>query len=214
MRAMIDFKDDKQLSSHKIFSMKKSVLFVLCLICCVFISCETSPEKKSKERSANTSNSTTQQVPKDSCVYYLRLSQSIDSSLLKATNYDESLAIKANNTFVKCALLCQNDSISPLYLIKAAQLSQTLKKLDMSEKYLKKIIEEYPKSKFIPAAKFLLAQYYADTKMLNQPKKAKDLLNDIIREYPQTIWAENAAAALQWVGKSDEEILQTLKKKK
>lgn len=193
--------------------MKKNTLFVLFLTCCVFISCETSTEKKSKERSENTSDSSKQQALSDSCVYYLRLSQSIDSSLLKATTYDESLAIKANNTFIKCALLCQNDSISPLYLIKAAQLSQTLKKLEMSEKYLKKIIEEYPKSKFIPAAKFLLAQYYADSKMLNQPEKAKDLLNDIIREYPQTVWAENAAAALQWVGKSDEEIMKHIKEK-
>ncbi len=193
--------------------MKGVVFFVLFLMACIFISCETPPEKKSKESSEDSSDSTKRQVLNDSCMYYLRLSQSIDSSLLKATTYDESMAIKANNTFVKCALLCKHDSISPLYLIKAAQLSQTLKKLDLSEKYLKKIIEEYPKSKFIPAAKFLLAQYYADSKMLNQPEKAKDLLNDIIREYPQTVWSENAAAALQWVGQSDEEIMKHIKEK-
>ncbi len=194
----------------KIMCMKRVVFFVMC---CVLISCETNQEKQIKALSENTSDSSKQKSLSDSCMYYLRLSQSIDSTLLKATTYDEALAIKANNTFVKCALLCQNDSISPLYLIKAAQLSQTLKKLDMSEKYLKKIMEEYPKSKFIPAAKFLLAQYYADTKMLNQPEKAKDLLNELIREYPQTIWAENAAAALQWVGKSDEEIMNHIKEK-
>ncbi|GIV26628.1 MAG: hypothetical protein KatS3mg027_0442 [Bacteroidia bacterium] len=195
--------------------MKKSTVFVLCMMNWWLISCEHSTDKKSKELSSEKSNNTaSSQTSKDSCAYYLKLSQSIDSTLLKSTTYDEALAINANNTFVKCALLCQHDSISPLYLIKAAQLSQTLKKIEMSEKYLNKIIDTYPKSKFIPAAKFLLAQYYADTKLLNQPGKAKELLNDIIREYPQTVWAENAAAALQWVGKSDEEILKSLKKKK
>lgn len=150
----------------------------------------------------------------DSCFYYIRESQHIDSILLSATNYDEQLAIRANNTFVKCAMLCDNDSISPLYLLKAAQLSQTLNKIELSEKYLNKILSDYPKTKLLPAVKFLLAQYYADKNLLNQPRKAEELLNQIIREYPQTTWAENAAAALKWVGKSDEEILKEIKKNK
>ncbi|RME19259.1 MAG: hypothetical protein D6799_01600 [Bacteroidetes bacterium] len=150
----------------------------------------------------------------DSCFYYVRESRHIDSILLSTVNYDEQLAIRANNTFVRCAMLCNNDSISPLYLLKAAQLSQTLNKIELSEKYLNKIISDYPKTKLLPAAKFLLAQYYAEKNLLNQPQKAEELLNQIIREYPQTVWAENAAAALQWVGKSDEEILKEIKKKK
>lgn len=149
----------------------------------------------------------------DSCTHYLKECRALDSTLLKSIEYNEQLAIKANNTFVKYALLCNNDSLSPEYLLKAAQLSQTLNKINMSEKYLMKILENYPSSKIIPAAKFLLAQYYADVHLLNQPQKARELLNSIIKEYPHTIWAENATAALQWLGKTDEEILKEIKKK-
>ncbi|MCX7729096.1 MAG: tetratricopeptide repeat protein [Bacteroidia bacterium] len=177
----------------------------------IFVSCqESSSQKNKKEVSADKKSKNIT----DSCSYYLNKSKTIDSVLLKSNNFDEKTAIEANNIFVKCALICNDDSISSIYLIKAAQLSQSLKKIDYSEKYLKKIIEDYPNSKLIPAAKFLLAQYYADKNLLNQPQKAKDIFNQIIKEYPQTIWAENAAAALQWVGKSDEEILKELKKKK
>lgn len=173
-----------------------------------------------KEPSSNTSSAlnTTHKNPtpplSDSCKYYLILSQSLDSMLIKATQYDTSLAIKSNNTFVKCALWCEHDSISPLYLIKAAQISHSLGKPTMSEKYLQKIITNYPHSKFIPPAKLLLGQFYADTKILNKPEKARELFNSIIKDYPRTVWAENATAALQWIGKSDEEILKEIKRKK
>jgi tetratricopeptide (TPR) repeat protein len=180
----------------------------------LIFACRQEHSAPSKNTDISKERSNTKVIPNDSCLYYLKESRRIDSILLSATNYDEQLAIKANNTFVKCAVLCNNDSVSPLYLLKAAQLSQTLKRMDLSEKYLNKILSDYPKTKLLPAAKFLLAQYYADRSLLNQPKKAEELLNQIIREYPQTVWAENAAAALQWVGKSDEEILREIKKKK
>lgn len=169
--------------------------------------------KKLSENSTSTQNNQSIAI-NDSCIYYQKSARKMDSVLLNATKFEESTAIRANNLFVKCALMCNNDSISPLYLMKAAQLSQSLNKINLSEKYLKKIIEEYPKSKMIPATKFLLAQYYADVNLLNQPDKAKDLFNEIIKDYPNTIWSENAAAAMKWVGKSDEEILKELKKKK
>lgn len=183
------------------------ILFIFLII----ISCqENIPDKKENTQEK-------QKTPvalSDSCKYYINQSKKTDSILINASTYDEKLAIEANNLFVKTALLCNHDSISPLYLMKAAQLSQTLNKLDMSEKYLTKIINDYPKTKFIPAAKFLLAQYYADKNLLNQPEKAKQLFNEIIKDFPQSVWAENSAAALQWVGKSDEEILKQLKNKK
>lgn len=186
----------------------------------ILISCNSNNKNNSVEKNVlgnkiDTAKKQDKSVsPSDSCKYYLRLSQELDSVLLKSTQFDEKLAIRANNTFVKCAFECHHDSISALYLLKAAQLSQSLNKLELSEKYLTKILSDYPNTKFKPAAKFLLAQYYADVKLLNKPSKAKELFNQIIKEYPKSIWAENAAAALQWVGKSDEEILKELKKKK
>lgn len=188
---------------------------LLILMSCNSNNKNTSVEKNVLENKIDSSAKLDKSITSfDSCGYYLRLSQVLDSVLLKSTQFDEMLAIKANNTFVKCAFECHHDSISALYLLKAAQLSQSLNKLDLSEKYLTKILSDYPTTKFKPAAKFLLAQYYADMKLLNQPSKARKLFNEIIKEYPKSVWAENAAAALQWVGKSDEEILRELKKKK
>lgn len=174
------------------------------------VSCNNDKETSTNPSIQNHSNF---KKENDSCAYYLKQCKVLDDTILKSTEYNEHLAIKANNTFVKYALLCNNDSLSPEYLFKAAQLSQTLNKIEMSEKYLKKIIQDYPKSKLIPAVKFLLAEYYADVNLLNQPQKAKELFNNIIKEYPHTVWAQNAAAALQWIGKSDEELLKELKQK-
>ncbi len=195
----------------------RKIVFLLCI---TLIACNQKEKEKEKEKERisieNSKKENTGQEYKkdnDSCTYYLQHCKALDSTLLKTTNYDAQLAIKANNTFVKYALLCKNDSLSPHYLFKAAQLSQTLNKINFSEKYLKKIMNDYPKSKIVPAAKFLLAQYYADINLLNQPKKAKQLFNDIIKEYPQTIWAENASAALHWIGKTDEEMLKEIKNK-
>lgn len=174
------------------------------------VSCNNDKETSTNPSIQNYSNF---KKENDSCAYYLKQCKILDDTILKSTEYNEHLVIKANNTFVKYALLCNNDSLSPEYLFKAAQLSQTLNKIEMSEKYLKKIIQDYPKSKLIPAVKFLLAEYYADVNLLNQPQKAKELFNNIIKEYPHTVWAQNAAAALQWIGKSDEELLKELKQK-
>lgn len=190
--------------------MKQWTMVILTL---TFISCQNRSTKESSHTDKQT-NITIKNSNNDSCLYYLNKCQKLDSVLLKSINFDEKKAVEANNTFVKCALICKNDSISPLYLMKAAQLSQSLYQIQMSEKYLKKILDDYPKSKLIPAVKFLLAQYYADKNLLNQPKQAKELFNQIIKDYPQSVWAENAAAALKWVGKSDEEILKELKSKK
>jgi TolA-binding protein len=198
--------------------MKNLIIGLLLIITIHFFSCQSTNNKNnnntenSSEKKIN--NVSTKNDSNDSCAFYLSSSKKLDSILLSSINFDKQLAIHTNNTFAKCALLCNNDSISPLYLMKAAQLSQSLNQIHLSEKYLQIIIKDYPKSKFIPSAKFLLAEFYADVNLLNQPEKAKQLLNEIIKEYPRTIWAENAAAALQWVGKSDEEILQKLKQKK
>lgn len=190
-------------------TITRSFHFVLLLssfvVILIFPSCKQSTSTNHSQKKIPVSD------VNDSCIYYQSKSKSLDSILLHSTTYDEKLAIQANNIFVKCALLCQHDSISPMYLIKAAQLSQGLHHVAMSEKYLQKILKDYPHSKFIPAAKFLLAQYYADAKILNQPDKAKTLLQEIIKEYPKSVWAENATAALQWIGKSDEDILKEIK---
>lgn len=191
------------------------VKYVLVVMFISFSFCTKPPENNNQNnRKSELSDKYSPVSLSDSCKYYLTESRKLDSILLKSIHYDEQLAIQANNLFVKCALICNNDSISPLYLMKAAQLSQTLNKIQMSEKYLKKIISDYPQSKLLPAAKFLLAQFYADVNLLNEPQKAKELFNQIIKDYPRSIWAENATAALQWVGKSDDEILKELKKKK
>lgn len=191
--------------------MKKIFLKYFAVLNILFISCNNTSVQKEKNKNFTRNSNVS---INDSCGFYLKKCKRMDSVLMNATaSYNEKLAIEANNTFVKFALQCKNDSLTPMYLMKAAQLSESLKKLNLSEKYLQKIIDDYPQSKIIPAAKLLLAQYYADVNLLNQPTKAKVLLNEIIKDYPQTIWADNASAALKWVGKSDDEIIKELKKK-
>ncbi len=188
--------------------MKQNILFLLIFF---IYACQRNTETSIQKQPPV---SATSESINDSCAYFLNECRMYDDMINKSQNFDKQIAIKANNSFVKYGLLCKNDSLCPIYLMKAAQLSQAIGYIQMSEKYLLKVITDYNKSKLLPAAKFLLAQYYSDTKVLNKPEQAKKLLNEIIKDYPNTVWAENATAALKWVGQSDEKIIREIKKSK
>jgi TolA-binding protein len=75
-------------------------------------------------------------------------------------------------------------------------------------------VDEYPNSSHRPAAMFLLAQLYDEATYLNNEAQAKLIYEKIISEYPKSDWAKSSKGALNFVGRSDEQIMQSLKKQK
>jgi TolA-binding protein len=138
----------------------------------------------------------------------------MDSLLLKEMEVKVDVANKAIKAFTDFAYYCSNDSLCPIYLIKTAQVAQSINNIPQAKIVLDKCVDEYPNSIHRPAAMFLLAQLYDEATYLNNEAQAKLIYEKIISEYPKSDWAKSSKGALNFVGRSDEQIMQSLKKQK
>ncbi|MCC6369598.1 MAG: tetratricopeptide repeat protein, partial [Bacteroidia bacterium] len=134
--------------------------------------------------------------------------------LLKQNEIDLPSANKALKAFTEFAYHCQSDSMSPVYLIKTAQVARAVDNVPQAKTVLDFCIDNYPNFKDRPAALFLLAQLYDEVNYLNDENEARKLYQKIIDEYPKSAWVASAKGALDFIGKTDQEIMQQLTKKK
>lgn len=137
-----------------------------------------------------------------------------DSILLGETEVNKTSATRAMKAFTDFAFYCASDTLSPVYLIKTAQVARAINNIPQAKLVLDKCVETYPDFKNRPAALFLLAQLYDEDTYLNNESEAKKLYEQIINEYPKSDWALSAKGAITFLGKSDEQIMRELKKKK
>jgi TolA-binding protein len=138
----------------------------------------------------------------------------MDSILLNQLEVDPPSANKAIKAFTDYAYYCQNDTLAPVYLIKAAQVSRAVSNYNQAKTVLDFCIENYPKFRDRPAALFLLAQLYDENTQLNNEAESRRLYDQIINEYPKSDWAVSAEGAKRFLGKSDEEIMKEIQRKK
>lgn len=137
----------------------------------------------------------------------------MDSILLKELEVDQTKGYKAIEAFSDYANYCASDSLAPVFLIKTAQVAKSINNVPQAKKSLDKCIADYPNFRNRPAAIFLLAQLYDEAGYLNDEQEAKRLYEKILNEYPKSEWAASAKGALMFIGKSDAELLEELKKK-
>jgi tetratricopeptide (TPR) repeat protein len=98
-----------------------------------------------------------------------------------------------------------NDSMTPEYYFRAADLSQGLGNYPQSAAYLEVIIDKHKGYKRYPDALFAAANVY-DTYLENVnhgDDRAKQLYQFIIDKYPTSSYAENSAVLIGYVGKPD-----------
>lgn len=195
----------------------KYVSFVFLLIL-LAISC-SSPKSKLEDKEVKTdslkletSKSTSDSLKLD-CSVYKQLALKSDSILLEALEVNISQANKAIKDFTNFSYYCHTDSLAPIYLIKTAQVARSINNPKQAEIVLDRCISNYPLFKDKPAAMFLLAQLYDEQGELNNEGKAEELYNEILKDYPKSIWAKSAKGALKFIGKSDQDIINELKKK-
>lgn len=149
----------------------------------------------------------------NSCPELYQKAKSMDSTILNQLEMNVDMANKAIKLFTDYAFYCESDSLSPIFLIKTAQIATSINNPNQAKVALDRVLSNYPKFKNRPAAMFLLAQLYDEQTQLNNEEEAGKLYNKIIEEYPKTEWALNAKAALQLLGKSDLEIVNEFNKK-
>lgn len=179
------------------------------------LSCQSSKDKEETKTVKTDSIQPIQQpdTAKKDCAKLLRQAHITDSTILLQNNLDIAFANKAIKDFADYAYYCENDSLSPVYLLKAAQIAISINKANQAQVVLDRCISNYPKFKNRPAAIFLMAQLYDEQSLLNNEEEAKKLYEQIIYDFPKSEWAQNAKGAIKLLGKSDEEILKEFEKK-
>ncbi len=189
---------------------------ILITIFFFFFSCSNNPGKETNDLKKNTNVDSNAHLAKNyftDCSKLIAEARRMDSILLNETEINKVSANKAIKAFTDYAYYCQSDSLCPVYLIKTAQVARVVNNIPQAKLALDKCIQSYPSFKSRPAALFLLAQLYDENTYLNNEAEAKKLYEEIINDYPKSDWAVSAKGAINFIGKSDAEILRELKKK-
>jgi hypothetical protein len=117
-----------------------------------------SNENENKKDAASTIDSLQNIVISGDCNSLYKDAVRMDSILMKAVSVNPNLAEQAINTFNNFASTCKNDSLAPVFLLKAGQIAQTTRNFQQSQILLKKCVDEFPQFRNRGAALFLLAQ--------------------------------------------------------
>lgn len=149
----------------------------------------------------------------DSCSRLLSRAKASDAVLMRAVVMDKDVAVKAISDFSAYASYCENDSLSPVFYLKAGQVAQAIGSFSQAQAMLNNCLNKYPQFRNKGAVLFLLAQLYDDSKMLNDEPKAKDYYEQIIKEFPKSSYANDAMASIKNLGKTDEQLIQEFLKK-
>lgn len=184
--------------------LKKTGILISSII--FLYSCGTGNETK-KEESLKNDSTKSIVIGGDCKMLYLDATR-MDSILLKANTVNPNLADQAINAFNNFASTCKDDSLAPIFLLKAGQIAQSVGKFQQSQILLKKCTDEFPKFRNRGAALFLLAQVYDDASMLNNETEAKKIYEQIIKEYPNTAWERDAKVCIKNLGKTDEQLVK------
>lgn len=123
-------------------------------------------------------------------------------------NVTAGLAIQAYSDF---AGNFPDDSLSPDYLFKAAEIATATQQYPQALTYYKTITDKYPQFKLNRESLYL--QGYLLDNFLNDDAKAKLIYEQVITKYPTSSYANDAKAAIDNLGKSDEELIKEFKKK-
>ena len=174
-----------------------------------FFSCNSNTNSDEKSEIKEDTSS----VKLGECVALLMQAKQLDSILQKSTVVNNDIADKAITTFDNFSSTCKQDSLAPVFLIKAGQVAQSMKKYEQAQSLFKKCINQFADFKNRGAALFLLAQLYDNEMMLNNEAEAKIIYEQIIKEYPQSPFANDAKYCVKNIGKTDEQLVQEFLKK-
>lgn len=147
------------------------------------------------------------------CTKKLNEAKRLDNILLNATVLNDKVAEQAIVAFYEFSSNCKTDTLAPVFLIKAGQVAQSIRKFTQAQAFFQKCIDDFPKFKGRGAAMFLLAQLYDDASILNDESEARTIYHQLIREYPESSFANDAKACIKNLGKTDEQLIEEFTKK-
>jgi len=147
-------------------------------------------------------------IPRETFIAQIR---QYEAQMHKSMTLDPVLGMIAVKGYSDFAKLFPNDSLTPDFLFKAGEISTACQQYPQALMYYKEVYEKHPNFKLAPESLYL--QGYLLDNFLNEDAKAKVIYEQVIVKYPNLPYAENARAAINNLGKSDEELIKEFKKK-
>ncbi len=141
--------------------------------------------------------------------YILEIGQSIFADTIKG--FDEMKAREYVDACEAFAMVLPNDPQAAEYLFKAAETSSTLKTFEKSFALYDWIIDKYPHSERAPVALFMKGFIFDGT--IKDSANAAKYYTEFIQKYPESPFYKDAKVLLSNLGKSDEQVLEELRKK-
>lgn len=120
---------------------------------------------------------------------------------------DRSLAMQTIQAYENYANAVPDDTLSPEYLYKGAELAMNMQMAGKAIEYYDRILNNYPDYNKISYCLFLQAFIYEN--QLQQFEAAKKIYQKFIDKYPEHPLADDAAVSLQNMGKSIEELIES-----
>jgi outer membrane protein assembly factor BamD (BamD/ComL family) len=190
------------------------ILLAAFIVFLMFVNCTgTKNEENSASEAKKDSTSQSNSVYTNDCrTLYLDAIKN-DSIILLATEVNPEVGNKAVKAFADFAFYCPNDTLAPVFLLKAGQIAASINNLPQAQVCFEKCYTDFPNFKNRGAAMFLLAQLYDEASQLNDEEKARELYGKIINSFPNSEWSASADAARALIGKTDEQIIKEFEKK-
>lgn len=135
-----------------------------------------------------------------------------EAKLKASTTLDPVIGNQMIKAYLDYANIFINDSISPDYLFRSADIASGLGSYDQAIILYNQIVDKYPAYRHTPDALYLEAMVY-DSKLSGQDARAKVLYEQLIKDYPKSKLVEDARIAIQNLGKTDEQIIREIEKK-
>lgn len=168
--------------------MKKGTVHLAVISLLFFVACTSSRDKMAEKISA------------------------MEKNLQKTALTDSGKVTQLISAYQNFAIKYRNDSAAPEYLYKAAGMASGFHNGRQSIDIFETIIQTYPNYKRIPECYFMLAFAYENS--LGNPGKAGEIYNLFLHKYPFHPLADDAKAAIKYLGKSPDEIVLEFNKAK
>jgi tetratricopeptide (TPR) repeat protein len=124
---------------------------------------------------------------------------------------DVTIADSALDAYGDFVTKFPEDSLCGGFVYKSAEISTATGKYEQALSNYKLISFKYPKFKLAPEALFLQAALLDN--YMGKEGEARMIYEQVITKYPNTMLASDARAAIQNLGKSDQELIEEFKKK-
>lgn len=135
----------------------------------------------------------------------------MEGEMFKAAELDNTKANDAIKLYTDFALYFPKDTLSPEYLFKAGEVATASKKYKRALEQYETILSKYPDYKHYKETMYLKA-FLLDN-FLNDDAAAKLVYEEVISKYPNTNYAKDARSAIDNLGKTDEQLMEEIKKK-